>query len=305
MSDAPEPHSVGSPTQQHRLGPHVVGQRIVVRHLLPDGRATDVLGTCLSWGADNLVVDRDGAGPVAIRVADVVTGKPVPPRASVRDRVSAREAEGHGLGVFEGMERVDLGDWVLRSCPARPGDRPRKRANSALAMGDAGVPLTLATNTVLRFYEDRGQTPMVQVKAASSYERWFRTTLDWRPVPGGDAHFQVAPVSRALRAAGRGADDLVLTESDTACVVETTDGSARGEAFLDGDWLGLHHLVVDPARRRQGLGTAVVADLLDWGASLGASTAWLHVETGNEAGLATYARLGFATHHTNRYLAPA
>lgn len=292
---------------RHQLGPHVIGRRIVVRHLLPDGRATDVLGTCLSWDRDELVVDRDGVGPVTIPVADVVTGKPVPPRASVRDRVSARDAEGHGLGMFAHMERVDLGDWVLRSCPAEPGDRLRKRANSALAMGDAGVPLTHATNTVLDFYAQRDQTPMVQVQAGSSYERWFASTLDWRPVPGGDAHFQVAPVSRALRSAGRGATGTRLTESGSSCVVEHADGPgrARGEAFLDGDWLGLHHLVVDPAHRRQGLGTAIVADLLDWGASLGASTAWLHVETDNHAGLAAYERLGFLTHHTNRYLAPA
>ena len=300
MTDAPEPHALG----RHQLGPHVVGQRIVVRHLLPDGRATDVLGTCLSWSASELVVDRDGAGPVVIRLADVVTGKPVPPRASVRDRVSAREAEGHGLGTFPAMERVDLGEWVLRSLPAAPGERARKRANSALAMGDPGRPLTYATNDVLRFYEDRGQAPMVQVKAGSSYQRWFTTTLGWQPVPGGDAHFQVAPVSRALRSAGRGVDGTRLIESGPSCVVEYGDGAgvARGEAFLDGDWLGLHTLVVDPAHRRQGLGTAIVADLLDWGASLGASTAWLHVEVANTAGLAAYERLGFVTHHTNRYL---
>lgn len=300
MSDTPEPHLVG----RHLLGPHVVGQRIVVRHLLPDGRATDVLGTCLSWGSDELVIDRDGHGPVTIRLADLVTGKPVPARASVRDRVSAREAEGHGFGMFPTMERVDLGAWVLRSLPAAPGERARKRANSALVMGDAGRPLTLATNDVLRFYEDRGQTPMVQVQAGSTYDKWFTSTLGWSPVPTGDAHFQVAPVSRALRSAGRGVDGTHLTESGTSCVVEYGDASplARGSAFLDRDWLGLHDLVVDPAHRRTGLGTAIIADLLDWGASLGASTAWLHVEVANTAGLAAYERLGFVTHHTNRYL---
>ena len=47
---------------RHRLGPHVVGQRVVVRHLLPDGRATDVLGTCTAWGGDSLTVDREGHG---------------------------------------------------------------------------------------------------------------------------------------------------------------------------------------------------------------------------------------------------
>jgi len=58
-----------------RLGPHVVGVRVVVRHRLPDGRATDTLGICTEWGESSLVVDSD-AGPVEIALADVVTGGP-------------------------------------------------------------------------------------------------------------------------------------------------------------------------------------------------------------------------------------
>jgi N-acetylglutamate synthase len=313
MPVAPEPHSVG----RHQLGPGVVGQRIVVRYLLPDGRATDVLGVCVSWGPSSLVVDQDGGGPVTIQVADVVTGKPVPPRASVRHRVSARDVELHGLGLWPDMERVDLGEWVLRSRPTEPPDRPRKRANSALVMGDAGMPLTHATNAVLSFYEERGQAPMVQVQAGSSYERWFTTTLGWGPVVGGDAHCQLAPVSRALRSCNRRLTELTgqrnsrpvgLTagyiEEGSRITVEYGEASviAHGEAALDGDWLGLHALVVDPAHRRQGLATQVIADLLDWGASQGATTAWLHVETDNEAAIRLYEGLDFVTHHTNRYL---
>ncbi|SEB51132.1 Acetyltransferase (GNAT) family protein [Nocardioides exalbidus] len=314
MPETSEPHhdetsggtSGGTGLGSHTLGPHVVGRRIVVRHLLPDGRASDVLGVCTAWGADALTIDRDGppdrAGPVTIALADVVTGKPVPPRASVRAKVRAREAEGHGLGLWPDMERVDLGEWVLRCRPATDGDRPRKRANSALAMGDADLPLSHATNEVRRFYEARGQVPMVQVEQQSSLERWFRS-LGWQVVDGGDSHFQLAPVPRALRAAGRGFDDARITETGQACVVEIGDGTARGEAFVDGDWIGLHTVEVDPTRRREGLGTAVIADLLDWGGSLGATTAWLHVEVGNVPALATYERLGFVTHHSNRYLA--
>ena len=93
-------------------------------------------------------------------------------------------------------------------------------------------------------------------------------------------------------------------EEGSRLTVEYGDASvvARGEAALDGDWLGLHDIQVDPSQRRQRHATRVIADLLDWGASRGATTAWLHVETDNDAGLATYGRLGFVTHHTNRYL---
>ena len=75
-----------------------------------------------------------------------------------------------------------------------------------------------------------------------------------------------------------------------------------GRGVLSGDWLLVESVVVDAAERRRGLATAVLAELLDWGASLGATTALLHVETDNEGAIALYERHGFVTHHTNRYL---
>lgn len=69
------------------LGPHVVGSRVVVRRLLrgrtgPTGgpAMTDVLGTCESWADGVCVVRRDDGSTVAVAIADIVSGKPVPPR---------------------------------------------------------------------------------------------------------------------------------------------------------------------------------------------------------------------------------
>lgn len=65
--------------------PGWVGRRVVVRHLLPDGRATDALGTLLSVDGTGLRVHRDRlpAGEpdavVEVALADVVLAKPVPP----------------------------------------------------------------------------------------------------------------------------------------------------------------------------------------------------------------------------------
>jgi ribosomal protein S18 acetylase RimI-like enzyme len=310
MTDAPEPHSVG----MHQLGPRVVGQRVVVRYLLPDGRATDVLGTCVSWGAEELVVHQDGGEPVTIRVTDVVTGKPVPPRPSVRHRVAAQDVELHVASLWPDMTTEPLDGWLLRACPPQ-GGRLRRRGNSALAMAEPDVRLSAATAAVRSFYADLGQDPLIQVQADSPLELAL-APLGFTPLGDGDAHCQLAAVSRALRscntlsgALSRRTDDAV--QHRTACYIEEgangvrvslEEGTASGRAALDGDWLGLHDLLVDPSHRRQGLGTRVIAELLDWGASRGATTAWLHVETDNEAGLATYERLGFVTHHTNRYL---
>ncbi len=297
----PEPQPDETPTGRHTLGPHVVGRRIVVRHLLPDGSATDVLGTCTAWGATSLTVDRDGHGPVEIALSDVVTGKPVPPRASVRARVSAREVELHTFAGWPEVAREPLGEWVVRSSPPI-GGRLLKRGNSALAMGDPGMPLDEAADRVRAAYDELGRTPMAQVERHGEVERGLRD-LGWQPAGIGDSATMlagVASVARALSAASP--VDPELVEDRDRLTVRLVDGAASGQASLDGDWLCLHSLHVDEAHRRRGLASSVLAELLDWGASQGARTAWLHVESDNEAGLGLYGGLGFRTHHLNRYL---
>ena len=302
----PEPHAVRSGTGRHTLGPHVVGQRIVVRHLLPDGRATDVLGTCTAWGADSLTIERDGppgtAGPVEIALADVVTGKPVPPRASVRARVPAREVEEHVSVLWQSITTEPLGRWLLRASPPH-GGRLRRRGNSALAMEEPGIGWADAAFGVRRFYEALDQVPAVQVQLGSAVEQTL-APLGFVPMGDGDAHAQLASVARALRSVRPAAPDVPaeLEETPGSVVVSLGSGSATGRGVLSGDWLLIESLVVDPAQRRRGLATAVLAEVLDWGASLGATTAMLHVETVNAGAIALYERHGFVTHHTNRYL---
>jgi hypothetical protein len=60
--------------------PGWVGRRVVVRHRLPDGSATDALGTLVRVGEHDLVVHRDRTGTDAVvALADVLLAKPVPP----------------------------------------------------------------------------------------------------------------------------------------------------------------------------------------------------------------------------------
>ena len=297
---------MNTPRGMHSLGPHVVGQRIVVRHLLPDGRATDVLGTCTAWGDGSLTIDRDGppdrAGPVVIAVADVVTGKPVPPRASVRARVPARSVEEHVAALWTEIETEPLGEWLLRASPPH-GGRLRRRGNSALAMDEPGIGWGDAVWRVREFYAAREQPAYIQVQRGSSVERTL-APLGFTSLGDGDAHAQLAPVAQALRSVRRSAPDVAaeVDESPTSATVRLDSGAATGRAVLSGDWVLVEGLVVDPGHRRRGLATALLADLLDWGASRGATTAMLHVETDNTGAIALYERHGFVTHHTNRYL---
>ena len=241
----PEPQPDETRTGSHTLGPHVVGQRIVVRHRLPDGSATDVLGTCTAWGPDSLTVDRDGHGPVSIALSAVVTGKPVPPRASVRARVSARDVELHTFADWPEVAREPLGEWIVRSSPPI-GGRLLKRGNSALAMGDPGVPLEEASARVRAAYEALGRTPMAQVERHGDVERGLRS-LGWEPMGIGDSQTMLAGVASVVRALGAAAPiDPDLVEDGDRLTVRLPDGAAAGQASLDGDWLCLHSLARGP-----------------------------------------------------------
>lgn len=280
-------------------------RRIVPGESGPTGgpALTDVLGVCTAWGQSVAVIETD-SGPVEVPIALIVSGKPVPPRPSVRMRVDARDAELHAAPLWPGVERVALGQWQLRTDPAPPG-RLLKRANSALAMGSPQLPFAEAEAAVRAFYVSRGRVPIVQVEADSEVETAFHAS-GWEPLPVGESSYLLASTAQLRRTLrrrlGSGPDDVEVTVDGPRALANLQDGMAIGRGAVDGDWLGLHGLEVATAHRRRGLATRVVAALVEWGAEQGATTVWLHVETDNEPALALYGGLGFAEHHRCRYL---
>jgi len=166
-------------------------------------------------------------------------------------------------------------------------------------MGDPGVPLEDAAQQVTGFYRTRDRTPMVQVEVGSDADRWF-SEAGWPVVPGGDALFLLGSVARARRLLGPTPGATIAVDGPRARA--DVDDRARGSAGLHDDWLGVHGLHVESEHRRQGLARVVMAALLEWGAEQGASTVWLHVETGNEPAIALYESMGLAEHHALRYL---
>jgi ribosomal protein S18 acetylase RimI-like enzyme len=306
MDDVQDPRHTG----QHVLGPHVVGQRVVVRRLVrgetgPSGgpAMTDLLGVCTAWGDGVCVVQPEAGPPVRIALADIVSGKPVPPRPSMRMRVSVRDAELHTASLWASVETRPLGDWVLRTDVA-PVGRLRRRANSCLATGDPGLPFAEAAAAVQAFYDERARPAYAQVELGSAEEEAF-TAAGWQVDATGDAEYRLASLTQVRRRLRAVAGMAALTAEGPRAVATIGDGAAtwaRGEAAVDGDWLGVHAVAVDPAHRRQGLARAVMAELLEWGAEQGATTLWLHVETDNAPARALYDDLGFAVHHRVRYL---
>ncbi|WP_340539895.1 GNAT family N-acetyltransferase [Nocardioides sp. GXZ039] len=302
-------HEPTAPNPAHGLGPHVVGSRIVVRRVLrgetgPSGgpAMTDLLGICEAWDGEACVVRPEGGAPVRIALRDIVSGKPVPPRASVRDRVPARDAQVHGFALFPDLVTEPLGAWILRDSATATA----RRANSVLAFGPSGLDDEAAVAAVRAHYE----RPVAAVRAGSEEETLF-TARGWVPEStDADTLFQVtgvAQLSRALRRVGADEADLVVEDrarAGSATATARLDQRASGVAGYADDWLGFRSIQVEPTHRRRGHGLAVMSALTTWGAEQGALTAYLQVLADNAPALALYERLGFRTHHRYRYLTP-
>lgn len=318
MDNPAGPGQPGPTVGKHTLGPHVVGHRVVVRRLLPGqvgptgGPAmADTLGLCRSWARGLCEVETADGTVVAIHVGDIVSGKPVPPRPSVRLRTTPREAHLRSSVMWLGAEQQPLGDWVLRAAGLVESDHGRgrlvRRTNSALAIGDPGVSLPEAAGTVVRFYAERHQPALAQVAVGDEVETAL-TELGWTGDDSGVSLFLVGPLSRVLRSLGQTGDRAVLHETDgdgaaarRATVRLGQEASVR--VALEGDWVGVNDLWVAPELRRRGLAREVLAEAFDWAASSGASTAYLQVSESNTAALQLYTTAGFSTHHSYRYLA--
>ena len=298
------------------MGPHVVGQRVVVRRVLPGQRGpsggpamTDVLGTCTSWGDGECVVQPETGPPVRIALADIVSGKPVPPRPSVRHRVAPRDAQLRALSLWPDLETRPVGDWLLRRSPTSTA----RRANSVLAFGPAGVQDAYAQ--VVAHYP----RPIAAVLPGSAEDDLFRGHGWVLESDDADTEFRIASVAQVVRrvrsldtGAARdarppraAAPPLEMVETGPGVVRASIGEVASGIAAYDRDWVGFRSIEVVPEHRRRGWGLAVMAALLDWGAEQGATTAYLQVLGDNVAALALYEKLGFSTHHAYRYLTPA
>ena len=292
------------------LGPHVVGQRVVVRRVLPGetgpsgGPAlTDVLGTCLSWADGTCVVQKEDGTTVTIALADVVSGKPVPPRPTTRHRDSAREAQLRALALWPGLKTEQLGAWLLRYSPASTA----RRSRSVLAMEPSGVEDDV--EQVVAFYATRTGRPIAAVLPDSEEDALFRGHGWALESHDADTLFQIAGVAAARRSVVSRQDfvlprsPITYDEQDQLVTVRIGDLATGVAAYAD-DWVGFRSIEVSPEHRRQGLALAVMDALLEWGAERGATTAYLQVLGDNAPALALYEGLGFTTHHAYRYLAP-
>jgi GNAT superfamily N-acetyltransferase len=308
-----------------------VGERWVLRIRLADGSATDVIGWLVDLGADQVVVEVSPVQQVPVETAAVILARRAPAARGGPDprRTSAEDLERAALPGWLALSEP-LGDWTLRAGGGFTG-----RANSALAVGDPGLPLDEAAERVVAYARRHGIAPWAQVIVGSAMEAglvergWHptyvvtdvlvcrlvtllgddlpdpRVTVDedlddaWLTAYGRSRPSSVSPAVLRMILAGHPPRAFAAVP-DPAGRVEPV-AIARGH--VSGPWLGIASVWTEPDHRRRGLATAMMRALGHWAARQEARQAYLQVAQENTGAHDAYARLGFAVHHSYRYLA--
>ncbi|MBE4741007.1 GNAT family N-acetyltransferase [Streptomyces caniscabiei] len=304
-----------------------VGKRVSVRCLddavAGGGKFTDTVGVLTSWDGGVLLITRRNGERVRIEETSLVAGKVVPAAPARRRGPAASYAELARVAAraWQPVERERLGEWELRAASGFT-----RRANSVLPLGDPGMPLDDALTAVRGWYAARGLPAFLQLATGAEGTQellcaevadrgWVRevTAELWigALAPVADREGAGVELSRTADEAwlgryqrkGLGEVALKVLGSGPSVWFATVPGAggagpaAIGRCVVDGRWAGFAAVEVDPAQRRRGLATTVMAALARRALDEGASAGWLQVEADNAGARALYGGLGFASHH--------
>jgi ribosomal protein S18 acetylase RimI-like enzyme len=279
-----------------------------------------VVGDLVGLGPQTAVVETR-AGLVELPLEAVTMARLVP--ASTADELALEAVAAKGLRP---AQTEHLGGWLLRA-----DNGFTRRANSVLPLGRPERPLPDALAAAEAWYAERGLPVRLQVPiegrrlldaelgelgwAPTARTQVFVARLDallsaqgaadLPPVELGDrpddAWLSLYRGGAGLRDTGR----ALLTRHDRlAFATARVDGRpvAVARGAVDDGWLGVMAVEVHPEHRRQGLATAVMAELWHWAITThGATRSYLSVLADNTPAAALYERLGYWVHHEYHY----
>jgi N-acetylglutamate synthase len=214
----------------------LLGRRVVVRHRV-GGKQTDAVGELSADGADLVVQTR--RGPVRVARSAVTAVRAIPPAPPRRASLSAiTRLEGLCADAWPALVDERLGVWRLRAAEGFTG-----RANSALAIGDPGMPTAAALATVRAFAERHGIPPRVQAPVGSPWDKAVAAqgwVLDVGHAAGALVSVQVAelaPLAAGPAASGAAGDAAGATESPapSGVAAQPTDSPAEGMSVEVGE----------------------------------------------------------------------
>ncbi|PJJ56727.1 ribosomal protein S18 acetylase RimI-like enzyme [Mumia flava] len=138
-----------------------------------------------------------------------------------------------------------------------------------------------------------------------------RTTGAAPELDGGLDDAWLALLERDLDAYPREAVEHVVASPRTLALARVGTAGSRDGALdaitrmvVTGEWAGLSCVSVRPEARRSGLASLLLEECTRWAVERGADKVYLQTMLHNAPALSLYARYGFVTHHTYRYLAP-
>jgi N-acetylglutamate synthase len=245
--------------------------------------------------------------------------------------ISTEDLERVAALSWRAPEEERLADWLLRSADGFTG-----RANSALALGDPGMPAEQALDRVRAWYQDRGLPAMISLPypVGGPHRNPLDVLLDrrgWTVRPGA-ATVMVGRADALTVDPLTGEPDRVeidaypdegwlgryhyrgqqlpavairlLTSAAWQGFASVRSGGetiAIGRVAVAGGWAGLTAIEVGPRYRRRGLAAAVTTALAAAATKEGATQLYLQVEDDNEAARALYRKIGFTDHHGYHY----
>lgn len=308
-----------------------VGERVVVRRRLGDV-FSDVIGHVTALDPLSVRPQSVGGYPsslevVVIPATDIHVVKRLSPRRIRNSDI--RHVETAYARAFPGISQqwTSDGQWLMRA-----GDGITERSNSATPLGRSAGFAPVPLDEIRDFYA-RHDLPVrlhlperIGASAEKILSGWslspeilvMTRTLSDLP-PRSDEDFSVDPQPddewlALYHFRGRALPEQALRLLSQEIEGEMGFGRLRvaGETVAitratltrsDDDrlWLGYSAVEVAETYRRRGLGTRLGADILSWGASRGATDAYLQVVATNTVGIALYKKLGFIEHHRHRY----
>jgi ribosomal protein S18 acetylase RimI-like enzyme len=144
-----------------------LGRRIMVQRRVDDGvdggrRLTEVVGVVIGARPEAFTLQGRSGIVVDVPTTGIMSVHAVPPprtgRGPAHLAVSVDDLERVTHDGWRSPDEASLGAWVLRAAGGVTG-----RANSVLAVGDPGLPLSQALGRVRRWYAERALPTAIQV----------------------------------------------------------------------------------------------------------------------------------------------
>lgn len=247
----------------------------------------------------------------------------------MREPADIARIEAEAVTAWPPATVVGDGQWRIGYTP----DHPSKRLNSFCCLGGDDLNIDGRLEEAIAFYTRRGVRPLFRHLPltpdaverrldASSWTRFdmcmvmtrARDATDAKTLPegiaiGADGWLDLAAAAKGMTDGQKAAHGRAIGRIPGKVALMTArdvngKGVAVAVAAVTGGLLGIIDVITVEGARRSGHGRRVIQASLWWGATVGASEAYLQVALDNAAAIPLYRSLGFADAFPYHYRGP-